>query len=97
METSDFRCFRTVVWDTEGEEEEETPIFTYVCISYTVVVCLNVNAVSVWVLNRALLHPGGVTLGARGAPHNTLAAAWLLLDLAPLALWEPDRRIPFTP
>lgn len=50
-----------------------------------------------WVLNVALWLPAGVTLGAMGAPHNALAAVWLLLGLAPLALWEPDRRIPFTP
>lgn len=50
-----------------------------------------------WVLNWALSLAGGVTLGAMGAPHNALAAVWLLLGLAPLALREPDRRIPFTP
>lgn len=43
-------------------------------------------AESMLVLNRALLLSGGVTLGARVAPHNALAAVWLLLDLAPLAL-----------
>lgn len=50
-----------------------------------------------WALNWALSLAGGVTLGAMGAPHNALAAVWLLLGLAPLALREPDRRIPFTP
>ncbi|MED6280329.1 hypothetical protein CHARACLAT_009730 [Characodon lateralis] len=40
---------------------------------------------------------GGVTLGATQAPHNAVAAVWLLLGLVLLLLREPDRRIPFTP
>lgn len=39
-----------------------------------------------WALKRSLWLVGGVTLGAMGAPHNALAAVWLLLGLAPLAL-----------
>lgn len=50
-----------------------------------------------WVLNVALSLASWVTLGVMGAPHNALAAVWLLLGLAPLPLREPDRRIPSTP
>ncbi len=83
-------------------------MYTHMCMhGFCVFFCVDLNAHMdvrykhvhqlLWALNWALSLAGGVTLGAMGAPHNALAAVWLLLGLAPLALREPDRRIPFTP